>query len=220
MRSKPKTNRMSSNKNFVSLKDETIRIFDNPILDFFSRIHWSAPLIVWVPVIFYCFYKSLFDFSLPVIQWALYFIIGLGIWTVSEYFIHRFVFHYHPTSDFGKRIAFLMHGVHHDYPNDSKRLVMPPVMSILISIPFIFLFKYAFDGAGHSYSAFAGMVFGYLCYDMLHYAVHHAKIDNSYFVSLKKHHMAHHFVHPDEGFGVSSMLWDKVFGTMIKGNNN
>jgi sterol desaturase/sphingolipid hydroxylase (fatty acid hydroxylase superfamily) len=151
-----------------------------------------------------------------VVETLAYLFVGLVIWTLSEYFIHRFVFHYHPTSDFGKKIAFLMHGIHHDYPNDSKRLVMPPIMSILLSIPFIFIFKYAFGGEGASYSAFSGMVIGYLCYDMLHYAVHHARWDNPLFVQLKKHHMAHHFVAPEEGFGVSNMFWDKIFKTEIK----
>lgn len=207
---------MSNQKNFVSLKDETIRIFENPFLDWCSRIHWSFPLLVWVPVVLYCLYTSLFTFQISVVETIVYLFVGLVIWTLSEYFIHRFVFHYHPTSDFGKRISFLMHGVHHDYPNDSKRLVMPPIMSILLSIPFIFIFKYAFGGEGASYSAFSGMVIGYLCYDMLHYAVHHARWENSWFVRLKKHHMAHHFVAPEEGFGVSNMFWDKIFRTEIK----
>lgn len=207
---------MSSQKNFVSLKDETIRIFENPFLDWCSRIHWSFPLIVWVPVVLYCLYTSIFTFHFGLLETLAYLLVGLVIWSLSEYFIHRFVFHYHPTSDFGKRIAFLMHGIHHDYPNDSKRLVMPPIMSILLSIPFIFIFKYAFGGEGASYSAFSGMVIGYLCYDMLHYAVHHARWENSWFVRLKKHHMAHHFVAPEEGFGVSNMFWDKIFRTEIK----
>jgi sterol desaturase/sphingolipid hydroxylase (fatty acid hydroxylase superfamily) len=207
---------MSNQKNFVSLKDETVRIFENPFLDWCSRIHWSFPLIVWIPVILYCLYSSVFTFQFGVVETLAYLFVGLVIWTLSEYFIHRFVFHYHPTSDFGKKIAFLMHGIHHDYPNDSKRLVMPPIMSILLSIPFIFIFKYAFGGQGASYSAFSGMVIGYLCYDMLHYAVHHARWDNPLFVHLKKHHMAHHFVAPEEGFGVSNIFWDKIFRTEIK----
>lgn len=206
---------MSQQKNFVSLKDETIRIFDNPFLDWCSKIHWIAPLIVWVPVVLFSLYKALIGHQFGLLNTILYFVLGLFIWTFSEYVLHRFVFHYHPTSDLGKRLHFLMHGVHHDYPNDSKRLVMPPIMSILISIPFFAAFYYGFGGEGSSFAAFSGMVSGYLCYDMLHYAVHHAKWKNSYFEKLKKHHMAHHFVHPDAGFGVSNMFWDVVFHTEL-----
>ena len=132
---------MSQQKNFTSLKDETIRMFDNPILDWMSRIHWVTPLVVWVPVVVYCLYKAIFELQFGVIKVPVLFLIGLFIWTLSEYFVHRFVFHYHPTTDFGKRISFLMHGVHHDYPNDSKRLVMPPIMSIILAIPFFVFFN-------------------------------------------------------------------------------
>lgn len=208
-----------SQKNFVSLKDETIQIFKNPFLDWVSKIHWSFPLIVWVPVLLYCLYLS---YSLG-FEWTkiiLYFLIGFFLWTISEYVLHRFVFHYHPSSAFGQRLHFLMHGVHHDYPNDSKRLVMPPLMSIIISIPFFAAFYYGFGQGAASFSAFSGLIFGYLCYDMLHYAVHHAKWKNQYFENLKKHHMAHHFVHPDAGYGVSSMFWDKIFHTTIEEKRN
>ena len=94
---------MSNQKNFVSLKDETVRIFENPFLDWCSRIHWSFPLIVWIPVILYCLYSSVFTFQFGVVETLAYLFVGLVIWTLSEYFIHRFVFHYHPTSDFGKK---------------------------------------------------------------------------------------------------------------------
>lgn len=205
-----------STKNFVSLKDETIKMFDNPFLDWCSKIHWSFPLIVWVPVVFYCWWKALFYFQFPLLSAIGLFLVGLFIWTFSEYVLHRFVFHFHPTSEWGQKLHFVMHGVHHDYPNDSKRLVMPPILSILIAIPFFALYYYGFGGEGATYAAFSGMVVGYLCYDMLHYAVHHAKWKNSYFENLKKAHMAHHFVHPDQVYGVSSNFWDYVFGTTLE----
>lgn len=205
-----------SDKNFVSLKDETVRIFDNPFLDWCSKIHWSLPLIVWVPVVIFSLWKAVYVFEYSLGLTLAMFILGLILWTFSEYMMHRYVFHYHPTSDLGKRLHFLMHGVHHDYPNDSKRLVMPPIMSILLAIPFFTVFYFGFGGEGATYASFAGLVFGYLCYDMLHYAVHHAKWKNAYFENLKKQHMAHHYVHPDSVYGVSSTFWDHVFGTTLK----
>jgi sterol desaturase/sphingolipid hydroxylase (fatty acid hydroxylase superfamily) len=206
---------VDNKKNFVSLKDESIRMFDNPILDWFSYIHWTYPLIIWLPVVVFCLYMSIFAYNIG-IQTILYGIIGFMFWTLLEYLMHRFVFHYHPSSEFGKQIHFVMHGVHHDYPNDSKRLVMPPIMSLLISIPFAFLFWYGFGQGGKSFAAFAGLVLGYLSYDMLHYAVHYAKWNWAWFERLKKHHMAHHYQHPESGFGVSNMFWDVIFGTTIE----
>ena len=132
---------------------------------------------------------AIFKYSFGGVKVLVLFSIGLLIWTLSEYVMHRFVFHYHPTSTLGKKIHFIVHGVHHDYPNDSKRLVMPPVMSILISVPFFLFFYYAFGGGGATFAAFSGMIVGYLSYDMLHYAVHHSKWKNSYFEKLKKHHI-------------------------------
>jgi len=205
-----------SEKNFVSLKDETIRIFDNSFLDWCSRIHWTFPLMVWVPVVLFSLWKAIFDFEYSILMTIAMFFVGIFIWTFSEYMMHRFVFHYHPTSQFGKKIHFLMHGIHHDYPNDSKRLVMPPLMSALLSIPFFALFYYGFGGQGATFAAFAGLVTGYLAYDMLHYAVHHAQWKNTYFENLKKQHMAHHYVHPDQVFGVSSTFWDIIFGTTLE----
>jgi sterol desaturase/sphingolipid hydroxylase (fatty acid hydroxylase superfamily) len=206
---------MSAQKNFVSLKDETIQIFQNPFLDWCSRIHWAFPLIVWVPIMCLCLFHAIVHFDTGLTNVLIYFVIGIALWTLTEYVMHRFIFHYHPTSEFGQRIHFLMHGVHHDYPNDSKRLVMPPLMSIILAIPFFAGFYYGFGGQAASFSGFAGIVFGYLLYDMLHYAVHHAKWQNTYFEKIKKHHMAHHFVHPDAGFGVSNLFWDVVFRTEL-----
>lgn len=208
---------MEQKKLFVSIKDESVQMFESPILNKLSRVHWTMPLFVWVPVVFFCFYQSLFVFETSLLDFLMYLVLGFGIWTISEYILHRFVFHYHPTSELGKKIHFITHGVHHDYPNDSMRLVMPPALSIILSIPFLVIFNYIFEGFnGASCAAFSGLVIGYLSYDMLHYAVHHAKWNNSYFVKLKHHHMFHHFQDPDNGFGVSSTVWDIVFGTLFK----
>ena len=208
---------MQQKKLFVSIKDESVQMFDNKILNKLSRVHWSMPLFFWVPVVLFCFYESLFEFHTSILSFMMYLVIGFGFWTISEYILHRFIFHYHPTSEFGKKIHFITHGVHHDYPNDSMRLVMPPALSIILSIPFLILFNYLFEGFnGISCAAFSGLVMGYLSYDMLHYAVHHAKWTNPYFVKIKHHHMFHHFQDPDNGFGVSSTIWDVVFRTLYK----
>lgn len=198
-------------KHFVSSKDESPRIFDNPILDFMSRVHWSVPLIFWLPVIAVFLYLSIGYFGYSVVWTAGMWVSGLLLWTLVEYLLHRFVFHFHPSSDLGKRIHFLAHGIHHDYPNDSKRLVMPPAMGVVIAIP-IFSLMYLAVGT-LAFAMMAGLLCGYLVYDMLHYATHHARWKWKWFLKIKEHHMVHHFQDPDNGYGVSSPFWDKIFRT-------
>ena len=208
-----------SAKLFVNNKDESPRIFKSDFLDFFSRVHWTAPLILWGPVLIASLIYSLLYMDLNLWLVPVVYLVAMFSWSIAEYLLHRFAFHFHPTSELGKRIHFLSHGVHHDFPNDSKRLVMPPILSIIISIPFIFLFKFTM---GSWYLVFfAGFVNGYLIYDMMHYALHHATWENAIFKKLKEHHMIHHYAEPEKGFGVSTTFWDIVFRTMItrKGGN-
>ena len=204
---------MANQPLFVSNKDESPRIFKNPFLDLMSRVHWSAPLIMWGPVVLFCIYYSIFKLKLPLLNLVGLYAVAFLLWTLAEYTLHRFVFHFHPSSATGKRIMFLIHGVHHDYPNDSKRLVMPPMLSIIISVPFIALFYYTMNP--YHYIFFAGFASGYLVYDMMHYALHHANVNWPFFKRLKEHHMLHHYQEPDLGFGVSNTLWDSIFGTTL-----
>lgn len=199
----------------VSTKDESVRMFKSNILDKFSRVYWFVPLVIFIPVVVYFFYDSIAYIGLSVGETIALFGGGLVLWTVIEYLFHRFVFHYEPSGKFGRKIHFMIHGVHHSYPNDSLRLVMPPILSIPLSTGFYFLFLFIF-GASNS-AIFSGFILGYLCYDMMHYATHHAHfIKANWFIRVKQHHMRHHFQDPDNGFGVSSALWDKVFQTEYK----
>src|SRR5205085_5834890 len=131
-----------------------------------------VPLIIFLPVIFYFLYKAVFVFNLSMLLITGMFILGLAVWTFTEYFLHRFVFHWLPPGKLGAKIHFIVHGVHHDYPSDSKRLVMVPSLSIPLAALFYYLFYLMF---GQLYVApfFVGFLTGYLFYDMTHYAVHH-----------------------------------------------
>ena len=85
-------------------------------------------------------YLSIFDFKIGVLSIVGLVIFGLFIWTITEYLLHRFIFHLELKSKIGARIHFIFHGVHHDYPSDSRRLVMPPSVSIPLATLFYFLF--------------------------------------------------------------------------------
>src|SRR5574338_653267 len=127
-------------KNFISNKDETVRMFKSDFMEIFSRVHFSVPLFIYLPVSFYFLYRSIFLYELTAITILAWFILGITVWTLTEYTLHRFIFHFEFKSEFGARIHFMFHGVHHDYPNDSRRLVMTPSVSIPLAVLFYFLF--------------------------------------------------------------------------------
>lgn len=197
---------------FVSNSSASARMFKNNLFEAFSKTHFAIPLLIFLPVASYFLYRSLFVFQTGIIEAVLLFAAGAFAWTLTEYLMHRFLFHYEPSSALGKRIHFVFHGVHHDYPNDAMRLVMAPG----VSIPLAFIYYYSFKlllGEASVAPFFSGFVMGYLFYDMTHYALHHLQFKNKFWVKLKANHMLHHYRDHDSGYGVSSKLWDKVFGT-------
>ncbi|MDX2129575.1 MAG: sterol desaturase family protein [Chloroherpetonaceae bacterium] len=198
-------------KLYVSNKDETPRMFENDFMEFFSRVHWTVPLWVYSPVVLYFIYSGFFEKSISMLGGIGLFILGLFLWTIVEYTLHQFVFHYHPTSKIGKRLIWMFHGIHHDYPSDSLRLVMPPSVSLPLAILFFYFWKFIFGIYVDLF--FAGFIVGYLFYDIGHYAIHHFPMKGAYWGYIREYHMRHHFKSPERGFGVSSPLWDIVFRT-------
>jgi 4-hydroxysphinganine ceramide fatty acyl 2-hydroxylase len=201
-------------KKYISNKDETVRMFENDILESLSRVHWTVPIIIYLPVICLLIYKSLTERIGNLNAMGL-FIFGIIIWTFTEYSLHRFVFHYQPKSELGKRLHFILHGVHHDYPKDSRRLVMPPSVSIPLAIFFYLLFINLL-GKIFLMPFFAGFLIGYLFYDTTHYAVHHFNMYNRIWLAIKNHHMKHHYQNSELGYGVSQPAWDYIFGTTFQ----
>lgn len=202
-------------KNYISNKDETIRLFKNNFLEVLSRVHWTVPLWIFVPIISYLLFRAFYFYDLNYSSVIIWFLIGVFVWTFTEYFLHRFIFHYQPKSEFGKRLHFLMHGVHHAYPKDSKRLVMPPSLSLPLASLFFILYINILGSVIVS-PFFAGFLTGYLFYDITHYAIHHFNFHSKFWLYLKNHHIKHHYQNPELGFGVSQPAWDYVFRTNFK----
>jgi 4-hydroxysphinganine ceramide fatty acyl 2-hydroxylase len=199
---------------YISNKNETVRMFNSDFMEFFSRVHPVTPLALYLPVVGYMLYVSLWQRYLSFVAVAALFLLGVLLWTLIEYLIHRYIFHYEPKTRWGKQLHFMIHGVHHDYPNDARRLVMPPVISIPLAFLFFGLFFLIFGSLAPA--VFAGLVFGYVCYDMLHYATHHLAMKRGVWLWLKQYHLRHHFKDDHVGYGISSPLWDYVFRTTRK----
>jgi dihydroceramide fatty acyl 2-hydroxylase len=187
-------------------------LFESDFLNFFSRVHPAIPAVVFVPVVVAMEWLGA-DRGYAAWQLALLTLGGVGIWTLTEYWLHRLVFHWEPDHPLGSRLHFVIHGVHHDHPNDRLRLVMPPAASVPLAAAFLGAFILIF-GTPAAYPVFAGLILGYLGYDYTHYHVHHHTPKTKLGRRLREQHMRHHFQDHRYGYGVSSPLWDVVFRTL------
>jgi sterol desaturase/sphingolipid hydroxylase (fatty acid hydroxylase superfamily) len=187
-------------------------MFKSSLLEALSKVHFTVPLIIFVPVIVYSSWKAFAVEQITFSTYLLYFFTGLAVWTITEYLLHRFIFHWELPGKIGRRIHFVFHGVHHDYPSDRLRLVMPPSVSLPLAALFFWLFSLMLDN-GKLYAFFPGFIIGYLFYDITHYAIHHFNFKHPVWKKIKQHHMLHHYSDPQKGYGVSSAFWDKIFQT-------
>ena len=197
-------------QHYVSNKNESVRMFQSDILERLTHIHPVVPLAIYLPITGWMIYFAARR-GLSVSAIAALVLCGIAIWSLVEYTMHRFVFHYEPKSSWGKHLHFMVHGVHHDYPQDASRLVMAPVVSLPLAVIFYALFLIIFGQVAPA--AFAGLLIGYLFYDMLHYATHHLPMKRGVWLFLKRYHLRHHYQDDHAGYGVTSPVWDHVFGT-------
>src|SRR5919199_858624 len=188
------------------------RMFESELLDKLSRVHPAVPVIIFVPAIAVLF--ALAVGRIGALGYLGLVAAGYAFWTLAEYWIHRGVFHFEPEQGFGARLHWIIHGVHHDHPNDSLRLVMPPS----VSVPLAFVFYLGFAailGTPAAYLFTAGFLAGYLAHDMTHFHVHHHPPGTRLGKLLRELHMRHHFQDDTRGFGVSAPFWDYVFRTPL-----
>lgn len=185
------------------------RVFDNPVLDKLSRVHWTFPL-AYLPFAAWLIWEATSRLSV----WSIVGLVIAGylVWTLCEYVFHRYLFHWEPPGKIGERIHFLLHGIHHEHPSDPLRLVMPPLMSVPMMF-IAFAVGRALFGADLVLPMMAGFIVGYVIYDEIHFHVHHRAPRTKIEAKLRRLHMLHHFRDPDRGYGVSAPWWDSVFGT-------
>ncbi len=190
----------------------SIRIFKNPILEWCTHVHPIVPLVFWGPFIGYLLFHVANEGLHSPLEFVVWALMGLLVWTFTEYTLHRFVFHMEGEHWLIKKFVFLFHGLHHDDPNDPTRLVMPPVPAVIIV--FLLWQMYALFIPAKSLNLFmAFFLIGYLTYDYIHYATHHFKMNSPLGSFLRKYHLQHHHRKSPTQFGVSSPLWDYIFQT-------
>lgn len=200
--------------NAENKKKTAIQIYMNPFIEnYLASAHPIVPGLWAIPLATYGLYVG---FTAPNLGlWSVLGLFALGVllWTLTEYMLHRFVFHIRPTDDFNSKFKmFMMHGYHHEFPNDKYRLVAPPLMSwpptvIIGSIYYLVAGPYAW------LPLLAGSAIGYLGYDWIHYYTHHFRPTSRLGKYLRRLHMVHHFQEFEKNHGISTPLWDFVFST-------
>ncbi|RCI06724.1 fatty acid alpha-hydroxylase [Rhizopus stolonifer] len=189
--------------------------FGHPLLEPLSKTVWWVVPTVWLPYVGYNIYNSLNLGSIEAT--VLFFTLGVCIWTLLEYLLHRFLFHYDdrmPENQWMFLLHFTLHGFHHYLPMDRLRLVVPPALLVVLAYPWIMLAHMLFPSP-MAFGVVAGGMFGYVCYDLTHYYLHHARVISFHFSEMKKYHLAHHYKDFEAGYGITSKLWDYVFKTVL-----
>lgn len=187
------------------------QLFNNSYLEMLTKTH---PLVIWglyLPIAIGFQYYSYASLQNPAWKIALLFLAGMLFWTLFEYIMHRFVFHHVAESERAKKIIYILHGNHHHYPRDKERLFMPPVPSLILA-SVIFGLQYLMMGKT-AFMFFPGFIIGYLMYGTMHYAIHAWNPPFKWLKPLWRNHHLHHYKDDDKGYGVSTTLWDHVFGT-------
>jgi sterol desaturase/sphingolipid hydroxylase (fatty acid hydroxylase superfamily) len=190
----------------------SLRMFEGAFMEAMSHIPWWLVLVVWVPIGASLVAVSVAWGGLTVGAALARVALGALLWTLFEYVLHRFVFHWQPTTAVGRRFHFVSHGIHHLDPWDPTRLVFPPLAGLVVAI-LIFGLIWLATPLASALAVMAGVLAGYITYDMTHYFTHHGKPRSRWGKFLKAYHLAHHHKHWDRMFGVSQPLWDVVFRT-------
>lgn len=193
-------------------RPKTINVFKNEFLEkYFARAHWITPGLWFFPIAAWGLYSGFTNPLLSPLTVVGLFLGGWLFWSLVEYMLHRFLFHsLTPTEEHPEN--YLAHAYHHDFPDDSTRLVMVPIGSWPLAVIFSSLFRLVL-GPNLWFPAFAGAAVGYVAYDWVHYYTHHARPTGGIGRWMRMYHLQHHFDHSPTRYGVSSPLWDFVFGT-------
>lgn len=151
--------------------------------------------------------------ELPWMQRLGWLLLGAFTWTLMEYLLHRFVLHWDARTRVGKALMARLHTNHHHVPTDETQVCIP----FILAVPLWFgIYQGLRDlgGGAEATSLFVGgLAILSSVYDIVHFASHYGKTPNHLMAVLRRNHMYHHHGDARLRFGVTSPLWDHVFGT-------
>lgn len=200
---------------FVSNENISVPLFKNKWLDKLTRSHIAIPVSLFFLYAIALLYYTKVATQLSNLQVLGLFLSGTVFFTFIEYVVHRWA--YHPgehASEERLKFCYTVHGVHHDYPKDKQRLALPPVASVLVATLLLLIFRVVLGKIGFAFAA--GFLVGYAMYLLVHYSVHIFRAPKNFMKALWVNHAIHHYSPEEVLFGVSSPLWDYVFGTVPK----
>ncbi|MBP9082742.1 MAG: sterol desaturase family protein [Bacteroidia bacterium] len=188
------------------------RLFKSGLLEKLTRTNFLFPVIFYYAASAGCLIYA--HYSLNQVSWFNWLLVpcGMLMFTLVEYLLHRFVFHFRAETPKEQKLKYTIHGVHHAFPKDKDRLVMPPVISIGVASLFWILF-YLFTG-DYVWYLFSGFLAGYSTYLIIHYSVHRYRQPRNFLKVLWRHHSLHHYYSDEVAFSVSFPVWDWIFGTL------
>lgn len=189
-----------------------IKLFENRWLEKLTVVSAKGFIALWslgLPAIAWVAWGSAGVVAATTLVFA-----GVILWTLTEYVLHRFLFHWEPVSAALAQFVFVMHGNHHAVPNDPLRNLMPPIVSISVG-GLVWALMVALLGPAGSW-LFLGWMGGYVGYDLVHYACHQWPMKGRLARMLKAHHMQHHHLHEDGNYAITGMMWDRLFRTRVR----
>lgn len=190
------------------------KMFDNPILERFSRTHIMVPITMFFTISSVSLFYGITTTEIKLSTGLLVLFAGIISFTFVEYMMHKYFFHMERDTPTKDKLQYSVHGVHHDYPKDKDRLAMPPFVSAFYSLVFYLVFKLIMGA--YVFYFLPGFLIGYSAYLGVHYIVHAYQPPKNFLKVLWVNHAIHHYKNPDVAFGVSSPLWDYILGTMPK----
>ena len=192
----------------------TDTLFRNGIMEKLTRTHIAIPVTMHLLIVGFFIYFFIGNFEI----WTYLglFFGGWVTWTLSEYWVHRWLYHVQTENKTLLKIQHMGHGIHHQYPKDPTRLAMPPAPALLLISAFLGIFYLIIQD--YAFAFFPGFLLGYVLYISLHYMQHLFKAPKFGPLNrLWKWHALHHYKYPEsKAFGVSTNLWDVVFRTQPK----
>lgn len=187
-------------------------LFKNKYLEKLTKTSPTITLCTYLPVLALMIIIGIQYAVVPTVSAGIALFVGaFFFWTLFEYLMHRYIYHFVTDSPYVQRFHYTIHGIHHEYPRDQERLFMPPVPGLLMVL-LLYGFFYLLMGM-YVYIFLPGFLTGYLCYAFIHYSIHKTPVPR-FLKPVYRHHALHHYKYPDKAFGVSSPFWDHVFRTM------
>ena len=199
---------------YEALLHRTARAFprSTPVMicwgvDLLTKTPWWVIPLFWYPL---CISAVITGIELGASSWTA--VAGVSVWPVLEYVMHRFIFHHKPGTRVSRTLSYSLHGLHHAFPNDKYRLVLP----VTLSVPWSFLYMFVCMQAMSPPAALtftAGTATSYATYDILHYVIHHMHRVRRWrlFAAAKHRHInLHHMRNWDADYGITTGVVDSV----------